>query len=107
MRWSAWAAMRPTRSCRNSPNCAHSSLVALVSGTPAKLEKFGAQYGIPKTHRYSYQNYDRIRDNPDIDVVYVVLPNAMHAEHTIRAARAGKHVCAKSRWRSPPPKPRR
>lgn len=73
-------------------NCAHSALVALVSGTPAKLEKFGAQYAIPKTHRYNYQNYDRIRDNPDIDVVYVVLPNSMHAEYSIRAARAGKHV---------------
>lgn len=72
--------------------CQRSRLVALVSGTPAKLEKFGTQYGIPKTHRYSYADYDRIRDNPDIDVVYVVLPNSMHAEYSIRAAKAGKHV---------------
>jgi glucose-fructose oxidoreductase len=72
--------------------CKNSRLVALVSGTPAKLEKFGTQYGIPATHRYSYADFDRIRDNPDIDVVYVILPNALHAEYTVRAARAGKHV---------------
>ncbi|MBL7508249.1 Gfo/Idh/MocA family oxidoreductase, partial [Escherichia coli] len=59
---------------------------------PAKLEKFGAQYGIPGTHRYDYRNYDRIADNPDIDLVYVVLPNSMHAEYAIRALQAGKHV---------------
>jgi glucose-fructose oxidoreductase len=73
-------------------DCEHARLVALVSGTPAKLERYGAEYGIPKTHRYSYQNYDSIRDNPDIDIVYVVLPNSLHAEYTIRAAQAGKHV---------------
>lgn len=72
--------------------CEHARLAALVSGTPAKLERYGAEYGIPKTHHYNYQNYDRIRDNPDIDIVYVVLPNSMHAEYSIRAAEAGKHV---------------
>lgn len=76
----------------NFAGCDHARLVALVSGTPAKLEQYGAQYGIPATHRYSYADYDRIRDNPDIDAVYVVLPNSMHAEYSIRAARAGKHV---------------
>ncbi|MXP24723.1 glucose-fructose oxidoreductase [Altererythrobacter indicus] len=72
--------------------CEHARLTALVSGTPEKLERYGAQYGIPKTHRYNYSNFDSIRDNPDIDIVYVVLPNSMHAEYTIRAAQAGKHV---------------
>ena len=41
---------------------------------------------------YNYDNYDSIKDNPQIDVVYVVLPNGMHAEYTIRAFEAGKHV---------------
>lgn len=72
--------------------CEFAELKALVSGTPAKLEKFGAQYRIPRTHWYDYRGYDRIRDNPDIDLVYVVLPNSMHAEYSIRASRAGKHV---------------
>lgn len=76
----------------NFKGCEHSRLVALVSGTPAKLEQYGAEYGIPGTHRYSYADFDRIRDNPDIDAVYVVLPNSLHAEYTIRAAQAGKHV---------------
>lgn len=73
-------------------NCEHARLVALVSGTPEKLERYGAQYGIPRSHWYNYANYDSIRDNPDIDIVYVVLPNAMHAEYAIRASQAGKHV---------------
>jgi predicted dehydrogenase len=73
-------------------DCEFAELKALVSGTPAKLEKFGAEYGIPKTHWYDYQSYDRIADNPDIDLVYVVLPNSMHAEYSIRASQAGKHV---------------
>jgi predicted dehydrogenase len=72
--------------------CEHARLTALVSGTPAKLEQFGTQYNVPPSHRYSYATFDRIRDNPDVDVVYVILPNAMHAEYVIRAARAGKHV---------------
>ncbi|WP_322964518.1 Gfo/Idh/MocA family protein [Sphingomonas fuzhouensis] len=72
--------------------CDQARLVALVSGTPEKLTRFGETYGIPASHRYSYANFDRIRDNPDIDVVYVILPNAMHAEYTVRSAKAGKHV---------------
>ena len=72
--------------------CEQSRLVALVSGTPAKLARYGAEYGIAAANCYSYQNFDRIRDNPAIDIVYIVLPNSMHAEYSIRAARAGKHV---------------
>jgi predicted dehydrogenase len=72
--------------------CEFARLTALVSGTPEKLERYGAEYGIAKTHRYSYAEYDRIKDNPDIDLVYVVLPNSLHAEYAIRASQAGKHV---------------
>ncbi|RPF72157.1 Gfo/Idh/MocA family protein [Aurantiacibacter spongiae] len=73
-------------------NCEFAKLTALVSGTPEKLARYGAEYDIPRTHRYDYQSYDRMSANPDIDIVYVVLPNAMHAEYTVRAAQAGKHV---------------
>ncbi|HEX3472691.1 MAG TPA: Gfo/Idh/MocA family oxidoreductase, partial [Silvibacterium sp.] len=67
-------------------------IVALVSGHHDKAEKQAAIYGLPSTAIYSYENMDAIRDNPQIDAVYIALPNSMHAEYTIRAARAGKHV---------------
>ena len=73
-------------------DCKYSRLTALVSGTPSKLAQFGDEYKIPARSRYSYANFDAIRDNPDVDIVYVILPNSMHAEYTIRAAKAGKHV---------------
>ena len=69
-----------------------SKLVALVSGDRAKAEQVGRQYGIGPKGLYDYANFDQIRDNPEIDAVYVVLPNSMHLEYTIRSARAGKHV---------------
>ena len=73
-------------------NCQHSRLAALVSGDPAKARRVATEYGVPERNIYTYQNYDSIRDNPDIDVVYVCLPVSMHAEYTIRGAQAGKHV---------------
>ena len=67
-------------------------LTALVSGTPDKAREVATQHGVPARSVYSYENYDTIRDNPDVDVVYVILPNSMHEEYTVRAAQAGKHV---------------
>ena len=67
-------------------------IVALVSGHRDKAEKQAAIYGVPSSAIYSYENMDAIRDNPEIDAVYIALPNSMHAEFTIRAAKAGKHV---------------
>lgn len=73
-------------------NCQHSKLVALVSGDAAKARKVAAEYGLAEKNIYNYQNFDSIKDNPEIDIVYVCLPVSMHAEYTIRAAKAGKHV---------------
>jgi predicted dehydrogenase len=70
----------------------HVRVTALVSGDLAKASTIGLQYGVPKTHLYDYQNFDRIKENPDVDIVYIVLPNSLHAEYTVRAAQAGKHV---------------
>lgn len=70
----------------------HSRLAGIVSGTPSKIEKWKAKYNLPARNCYNYENYDQIATNPDIDVVYVVLPNGMHPEYTIRGAKAGKHV---------------
>lgn len=71
---------------------AKSRVTALVSGHRDKAERMAKEYGIPAGSIYSYENYDEIAKNPDIDAVYIALPNSMHAEYTIRAARAGKHV---------------
>lgn len=67
-------------------------LAGIVTGTPSKAEEWKKKYNIPEKNVYNYENFDQISENPDIDIVYVVLPNSMHAEYTIRAARAGKHV---------------
>jgi len=69
-----------------------SKLVGLVSGHRDKAEKNAAEYGLPTAAIYNYQNFDGIRDNRQIDAVYIALPNNMHAEYVIRAAKAGKHV---------------
>jgi predicted dehydrogenase len=69
-----------------------SKITGIVSGHPDKARKMAAQYGVPESSIYTYENCDRMRDNKEIDAVYIALPNNMHAEYTIRAARAGKHV---------------
>lgn len=71
---------------------AHCYLAGIVTGTPEKADKWKKKYDIPDQNIYSYSSFDAIKDNPDIDIVYVVLPNALHAEYVIRAAQAGKHV---------------
>jgi predicted dehydrogenase len=70
----------------------YSKITALVSGHRDKAEKEAAKYGVPVKNIYSYDDYDEIANNKDIDAVYIALPNSMHAEYTIRAAKAGKHV---------------
>ncbi|MEM6631920.1 MAG: Gfo/Idh/MocA family oxidoreductase [Bacteroidota bacterium] len=67
-------------------------LKGIVTGTPSKRETWAKEYGIEARNMYSYEEFDRIKDNEEIDIVYVVLPNAMHKEFTLRAAEAGKHV---------------
>jgi glucose-fructose oxidoreductase len=67
-------------------------LAGIVTGTPAKAESWKKKYNIPDKNIYNYSNFDTIANNPDIDVVYVVLPPSMHREYVIRAANAGKHV---------------
>ena len=67
-------------------------LAGIVTGTPAKAETWKAKYNIPDKNIYNYKNFDQIANNPDIDIVYVVLPPSMHREFVVRAAKAGKHV---------------
>src|SRR5688572_3189522 len=70
----------------------HCYLAGIVTGTPSKIPTWKEKYKIPDKNIYNYQTFDSIKDNPDIDIIYVVLPNSMHAEYVIRAAQAGKHV---------------
>jgi glucose-fructose oxidoreductase len=67
-------------------------LAGIVTGSPEKAEKWKQKYNIPDKNIYNNQNFDTIVNNPDIDIVYVVLPPSMHKEYVIRAAKAGKHV---------------
>jgi predicted dehydrogenase len=76
-------ALRQTKFCR---------LAGIITGSPDKAKRWQARYDLPDRSVYSYDTMARLADNPDIDVVYVVTPNALHAPHTIAAAKAGKHV---------------
>ncbi|MBX9898338.1 MAG: Gfo/Idh/MocA family oxidoreductase [Qipengyuania sp.] len=67
-----------------------SRIAALISGNPAKARTIGERHGVARF--YGYDTYDRIAADPDIDCIYIVLPVGLHAEYTIRALEAGKHV---------------
>ena len=70
----------------------HVRLTALVSGERDKARAVAAQHGVPEKNIYDYTNFDSLKNNPDVDIIYIVLPNALHMEYTVRAAQAGKHV---------------
>ncbi len=76
-------ALQKTRFCR---------LAGIVTGTPSKAAEWQKKYGLADKSIYNYQNMQEMASNPDIDIVYVVTPNALHLEHTLAAAAAGKHV---------------
>jgi predicted dehydrogenase len=73
-------------------SCKRARVAGLISGTPSKLQEWGTKFGVPEKSRYNYENFDRIKDDPDIDAVYIITPNALHRDQAIRVARAGKHV---------------
>jgi glucose-fructose oxidoreductase len=76
-------ALQQTKLCR---------LAGVVSGHPEKIAKWSKDYSLPDKNCYNYETLDRIADNPEIDIVYVVTPNTLHRDFVIRAAKAGKHV---------------
>jgi len=76
--------------------CTKAKLVGVISGTPSKIKIWQSRYGIPEKNCYNYENFDEIKNNPDIDAVYVITPNALHYDEVIRVAKAGKHaICEK------------
>jgi predicted dehydrogenase len=68
----------------------NSELVALVSGDDMKRRRLSRRYDVPYT--FSYDDYDQCLKSGEVDAVYIALPNSMHCEYTVRAARAGVHV---------------
>ena len=63
-----------------------------MSGHADKAAALAKKYSVDPKHIYNYDNYDSIKDDAEVDVIYIVLPNGMHAEYTVRGAKAGKHV---------------
>ena len=63
-------------------------LLGIASRDPRKAKEWAARFDIPK----AYAGYAALLDDPDIDAVYIPLPNHLHREWSVRAARAGKHV---------------
>ena len=70
----------------------HCRLAGIVTSAPDKGRAWQHRYDLPDRSIYTYENMESMADNPDIDAVFIVTPNALHAIHTIKAARAGKHV---------------
>ena len=76
-------ALQETEYCR---------LAGVITDSPAKAAEWRSRYGFPERSVYTYDTMHRMADDADIDVVYIVTPNALHLEHAVAAAKAGKHV---------------
>jgi glucose-fructose oxidoreductase len=70
----------------------HCQLTGVVTGSRSKGRKWAREYGFPEKNIFAYDTMALMAGNPDIDIVYVVTPNGLHAEHVIAAAKAGKQV---------------
>lgn len=81
-----------TRVAEAMQQCTKAKLVGAISGTPSKIKAWQEKYNIPAKNCYNYENFDEIKNNPDIDAVYVITPNALHHDEVIRVAKAGKDV---------------
>lgn len=73
-------------------NSAYWQLNAVVTGSPEKIPTWQQKWNLRENRIFNYEEFDRIRDCEDVDAVYICLPNRLHAEFTVRAAEAGKHV---------------
>ena len=81
-----------TRVADAMQSCTKAKLVGVVSGTPSKITAWQSKYNIPEKNCYNYENFDNIKNNPDIDAVYIITPNSLHKPYAVRVAKAGKHV---------------
>lgn len=81
-----------TRVAEAMKDCKRAKLTGVISGTPSKISDWQNKYNIPAKNCYNYDNFDNIKNNPDIDAVYIITPNGLHKDQAIRVASAGKHV---------------
>lgn len=81
-----------TRVAEAMQDCKRAKITGLISGTPSKIKSWQAKYNIPDKNCYNYETFDAIKNNPDIDAVYIITPNGLHKDQAIRVAKAGKHV---------------
>lgn len=81
-----------TRVAEAMQSCKRAKLTGVISGTPSKIKDWQSKYNIPAKNCYNYDNFDNIKNNPDIDAVYIITPNGLHKDQAIRVAKAGKHV---------------
>ncbi|HEU5147674.1 MAG TPA: Gfo/Idh/MocA family oxidoreductase [Chryseosolibacter sp.] len=81
-----------TRVAEAMQHCKRAKITGLISGTPSKIKSWQAKYNIPDKNCYNYETFDAIKNNPDIDAVYIITPNGLHKDQAIRVAKAGKHV---------------
>lgn len=81
-----------TRVADAMQSCKKAKLVGAISGTPSKLTAWQSKYNIPEKNCYNYENFDQVKNNPDIDAIYVITPNSLHQEFVLRVAKAGKHA---------------
>ena len=72
--------------------CTKAKLVGVISGSPEKVKGWQAKYGIPDKNVYNYDNFENIKNNPDIDAIYVIVPNFLHKPYVLRAAKTGKFI---------------
>lgn len=80
------------RVARSMQSCKKAKITGVISGTPSKIKEWQSKYDIPEKNCYNYENFDEIKNNPDIDAVYIITPNALHRPFCVRVAKAGKHV---------------
>src|SRR5262245_44605969 len=82
------AAIVPDALTRPAQTVPEAQIVAIAARDPKRAEAFARKHHIPRVH----QTYSDLLADPEIDAIYNPLPNSLHAEWTIRALRAGKHV---------------
>jgi len=89
LRWGLLSTARINRRLIPAMRCARrTELVAVASRSQASADAYAADWKIPR----ALGSYRALLDDPDIDAVYISLPNSLHADWTVRAAQAGKHV---------------